>query len=124
MEASPQRETPVYETKPIDLGTLHIGQKKELKGGLKDAMMSHPMFKSLGSQQKAIFYTTCDMIAAPNGIEMMDIEGEEFWEAVEVPNSKKKVKTRFVKFVFAYIVPGTTFKLSVVKRWKYEDFPQ
>jgi hypothetical protein len=58
----------------------------------------------------------------PGGLEMLDIEGVEFWKSVAVPGTKKKEKQRFVKFSYNYVIPGTTSKLSMVKEWKYEDF--
>lgn len=124
IEEKSQPKVEKHEAKIVDISSLTLGQRMILRDGLKDALMNHEAFNALGSQQKIIFYDVCNMIANDKSLIMLDVSGEEYWKSLVVPNQKKKEQTRFIKFKFDYVIPGTSSKLSVIKEWRYEDFPQ
>jgi len=107
--------------KPVEISKLSLNQRILLRA-LADEVMDSPLFKGLGNLQKQLYYSTKEMFAKPHGLEMQDIEGEEFWEKIEVAGQKKKEPKRFLRFKWNFYIPGTNSKISVEKRWRYEDF--
>ena len=108
--------------KAIDMNTLTAAQRRHLKDGLKDVMMSSKQWSALGAEIKTLFYSVCEMIAREESLEMLNISGQEYWKSVDVPNSRKKESVRFMKFKFDFYIPGPNNCLSAVKEWRYEDF--
>ena len=125
-EEKPQPKVEKHETKEVDISSLTSGQCMLLRDGMKDAADNDIRFNALGFRQKEIFHTTCDMFNKEHkgfkSITMLNLLGEEYWRAIDIPNQKKKEQQRFIKFKFDYVIPGTSNRLSVVKEWRYEDF--
>ena len=116
------KEVDFLKPKPIDLKKLSAGQRSELKGGLKYAMMENKAFNVLGSAHKALFYDTCNMIGRPESLAMLNVSGEEYYRNVSIEGQKRKEKKKFAKFTFDFVIPGTSNKLSITKEWRHEDF--
>ncbi len=127
LQAKPDQPKPpvtgkMPDPKSIDVDTLTVTQRKDLKDGLRYAMTNSQQWLALGADIKTIFYSIVEMIGRKESLRMLNISGQEYWKSVDIPNSRKKENVRFMKFKFDFYIPGTNNCLSAVKEWRYEDF--